>query len=116
MKEKKVAAGIAAAALAAVSLSLAAAAEEPAGYVSFTAIKSTIGQGFTVKPCQVPIYEGDKGMDVVKRAVGEDGMVFTESDYGAYVTGFADIDSEAEIPTAVAEVCPDMSPGLSVGV
>ena len=83
MKAKKIVAGVSAAALAALTLSFAAAADEPTGYVSFTAVKSVIGQGFTVEPINVPLFEGDKGVDIVKRAVGDDGVVFTESDYGA---------------------------------
>ncbi len=109
MKAKKIVAGVSAAALAAFALPFAAAADEPEGYVSFTAVKSTVGQGFTVEPVKVPLYEGDKGVDIVKRAVGEDGVVFTESDYGAYITGFADDDTGAEIPAAIAAVCTDMT-------
>ncbi|MDE6030598.1 MAG: DUF4430 domain-containing protein [Oscillospiraceae bacterium] len=109
MKTGKIVAGITAAALSAMALSFAAAADEPTGYVSFTAIKSTIGQGFTVEPVNVPLYEGDKGIDIVKRAVGDGGVVFTESDYGEYVTGFADVDTGAEIPAEIAAVCPEMT-------
>lgn len=109
MKAKKIVAGISAAAFAALTLSFAAAADEPEGYVSFTAVKSTIGQGFTVEPVNVPLYKGDKGVDIVKRAVGEDGVAFTESDYGAYLTGFADGDTGAEIPAEIAAVCPEMT-------
>lgn len=109
MRTGKIVAGVTAAALSAMMMSLAAAADDPAGYVSFTAIKSAVGQGFTVIPGSVPIYEGDKGVDIVKRAVGEDGVVLTESDYGAYITGFADTDTGAEIPAEVAAVCPEMT-------
>lgn len=109
MRTGKIAAGVTAAALSAMMMSLAAAADDPAGYVSFTAIKSAVGQGFTVIPGSVPIYEGDTGVDVVKRAVGEDGVVLTESDYGAYITGFADKDTGAEIPAEIAAVCPEMT-------
>lgn len=109
MKTGKIVAGITAAALSAMALSFAAAADEPTGYVSFTAIKSAIGQGFTVEPVNVPLYEGDNGIDIVKRAVGEDGVVLTESDYGAYITGFADTDTGAEIPAEIAAVCSEMT-------
>ncbi len=109
MRTGKIVAGITAAALSAMMTSFAAAADDPAGYVSFTAIKSAIGQGFTVEPVNVPLYEGDKGIDIVKRAVGEDGVALTESDYGAYITGFADVDTGAEIPAEIAAVCPEMT-------
>lgn len=109
MRTGKFAAGITAAALSAMMMSFAAAADEPTGYVSFTAIASAIGQGFIVMPVSVPIYEGDMGVDIVKRAVGEDGIVLTESDYGAYVTGFANTDADAEIPAEIAAVCPEMT-------
>lgn len=107
MKAEKFAAGISAAALAMSVMTFAAAAEEPCVY--FTAIKSALGQGFTVEPVSVPLYEGDKGVDVVKRAVGEDNVLLTESDYGAYITGFADTDTGAEIPAEIAAVCPEMT-------
>lgn len=109
MRTGKIAAGVSAAAFAALALTFAAGAEEPKGWVSFAALKSTLGQGFAVEPVKVPIYEGDKGADIVKRAVGEDGAVFTESDYGAYVTGFADEDTGAEVPAVIAEACPEMT-------
>ena len=109
MKTGKIVAGLTAAALSAMMMSFAAAADEQTGYVSFTAIKSAIGQGFTVEPVNVPLYDGDTGIDIVKRAVGEDGVAVTESDYGAYITGFADVDIGAEIPAEIIAVCPEMT-------
>ena len=105
MKFTKFAAGIAAAALLALT-AVSAGAEtteaEPAGYVAFTAVKSTIGQGFTVEPVSVPFYEGEKGIDVVKRAAE---IQYSESDYGPYITGFADSgDEEIILPDEIAAV------------
>lgn len=106
MKITKIAAGLAAAAVFALS-AVSAGAEatedaQPAGYVSFTAIKSTIGQGFTVEPVQVPFYEGENGLDVVKRAVDTQ---YSESDYGPFITGLADDgEDEVTLPDAIAEV------------
>lgn len=109
MRTGKIVAGVTAAALSAIMISVAAAADDPAGYVSFTAIKSTVGQGFTAFPCVVEFYEGDNGIDIVRRAVGEANVLVVESDYGAYVDGFADEDTGGEIPAEIAAVCPEMS-------
>lgn len=106
MKITKIAAGLAAAAVFALS-AVSAGAEstenaDPVGFVSFTAIKSTIGQGFTVEPVQVPFYAGENGLDVVKRAVDTQ---YSESDYGPFITGLADNgDDEISLPEAIAEV------------
>lgn len=106
MKITKIAAGFAAAAVFALAAVSAGAesteADQPAGYVSFTAIKSTIGQGFTVAPVQVPFYEGENGLDVVKRAVD---VQYTESDYGPFINGLADDgDDEIILPEGIAAV------------
>lgn len=106
MKITKIAAGLAAAAVFALS-AVSAGAEstenaDPVGFVSFTAIKSTIGQGFTVEPVQVPFYAGENGLDIVKRAVDTQ---YSESDYGPFITGLADNgDDEISLPEAIAAV------------
>lgn len=105
MKAAKIISAIAAAAVMSVA-AVSACAQEEQGYIAFTAIKSTIGQGFTAEPVLVPIYEGDTGIDVVKRAAE---VQVTESDYGAYITAFADEDSEGEIPAEIQAVCAEMS-------
>ena len=105
MKARKLFAGIiaCAAALSAASVcAYAEEAEEPAGYVAFTAIKSTLNQGFTVEPVMVPFYEGDTGIDIVERTAE---INAEESDYGSYITGFAD-DGDVEI------ILPDELEGL----
>lgn len=95
-----------AAATAASASSAASGERVRTGTAYFTAIKSTIGQGFTAEPAEVPIYEGDSGIDAVKRAAE---AVVRESDYGAYIAGFKDADSGADIPKEIAAVCPEMS-------
>ncbi len=77
-----------------------------AGHITFYADKAVIGQGYTVEPVEVPFYEGDSGIDVIKRAAD---AVVTESEYGDYISGFADEDIGGEIPAAIAEVVPEMS-------
>ena len=108
MKITKFAAGLAAAAVLAATAIYAGAESaeaEPAGYVAFTAVKSTIGQGFTVEPVSVPFYEGEKGIDVVKRAAD---IQYSESDYGPYITGFADNGGEEiYLPEEIAAVVPE---------
>lgn len=105
MKAAKIISAIAAAAVMSAA-AVSACAEEEQGYVAFTAIKSAIGQGFTTEPVLVPIYEGDTGIDIVKRAAE---VQVTESDYGAYITAFADEDTQNDIPEKIAAVCPEMS-------
>lgn len=105
MKAAKIISAIAAAAVMSAA-AVSACAEEEQGYVAFTAIKSAIGQGFTTEPVLVPIYDGDTGIDVVKRAAE---VQVTESDYGAYITAFADEDIGNDIPEEIAAVCGEMS-------
>lgn len=79
--------------------------EAPQGYVTFYCDKATIGQGLVCEPQSVPFYEGDTGIDVVQRAAD---VIVVDSEWGAYIEGFADTDTGAEIPAAIAEVCPEM--------
>ena len=106
MKAAHIFSAIAAAAVISAASVPAFAEEDGQGYVAFTAIKSTIGQGFTTEPVLVPISEGDTGIDIVKKAAE---IQFTESDYGAYITAFADDDLMTEIPEEIAAVCPEMT-------
>ena len=87
-------------------LSATAIAEEQVGTVTVYAEKSSIGQGLALFPVEVPLYEGDMGIDVVKRAA--ENVQVTESEYGDYVSGFADVDNGADIPEEVKAVCPEM--------
>lgn len=80
---------------------------ESVGTVAFTAIKSTIGQGFAVEPMLVELHEGDTGFDIIERS-GCD-FWFEDSDYGKYITAFGDTDTKSPIPDAIAEVCPEMT-------
>ena len=103
-KTRILAALLSASALCALSAT-AFAENEPQGYVTFYADKATIGQGLVCEPQLVPFYEGDSGIDVVKRAADVNAV---DSDWGAYIEGFADTDTGAEIPAAIAAVCPEM--------
>lgn len=106
MKARKLMA-IAAALGASAAVSLSAFAEPAAkGTVYFAAVKSTIGQGVCVEPVEVPFYEGDGGIDVVKRAAE---VAVQESEYGDYITAFKDEDNGAEVPGEIKAVCPDMT-------
>lgn len=108
MKARKILSLIAAAAAAAAAVSLPVSAEETQakGTVYFTAVKSTIGQGVCVEPVAVPFYEGDGGIDIVKRAAE---VTVQKSDYGDYITAFKDTDNGAAVPDAIKAVCPDMT-------
>lgn len=55
--------------------------------------KFTIGQGYVCEPVTVELNEGDKGLDVLKRAVGEENVIVTTSDWGSYISGFKDVDT-----------------------
>lgn len=103
-KTRILAALLSASALCALSAT-AFAENEPQGYVTFYADKATIGQGLVCEPQLVPFYEGDTGIDIVKRAADVNAV---DSDWGAYIEGFADTDTGEEIPAAIAEVCPEM--------
>lgn len=108
MRFTKMIAAFAAAAVAASAASFCVSAEEntPAGYIYFEAEKSTIGQGFTVVPTKVPFYEGDTGLDVVERAAE---VLTEETEYGAYISAFADEDTDTTIPEEIQAVCPEMT-------
>lgn len=84
----------------------ATAVSAAADTVSFTAIMSTIGQGFAVEPVQVEFEAGDNGLSVVKSAAD---ILYSESDYGPYITAFANEDADVEIPAEIAQVCPEMT-------
>ena len=103
-KTRILAALLSAAAVCALSAT-AFANEAPQGYVTFYADKATIGQGLVCEPEAVPFYAGDKGIDIVKRAAD---VNVVDGGWGAYIEGFADADTGAEIPAAIAEVCPEM--------
>ncbi len=99
------AAAAAAVTLSAVTFSVSA-EDGAAGYVYFMAEKTTIGQGFVVMPEKVPFYEGDSGIDIVRRAAD---VITEDTGYGDYITAFADEDLETNIPDPIAEVCPEMT-------
>lgn len=91
----------------AAAVSLNAFAEPAAkGTVYFAAVKSTIGQGVCVEPVAVPFYEGDGGIDVVKRAAE---VTVQESEYGDYISAFKDTDNGAAVPDEIKAVCPEMT-------
>lgn len=61
--------------------------------VTVSVEKFTIGQGYVCQPVTVELNEGDKGLDVLKRAVGDDKVIMTSSDWGSYISGFKDKDT-----------------------
>ena len=103
-KTRILAALLSASALCALSAT-AFAEDTPQGYVTFYADKATIGQGLVCEPEAVPFYESDTGIDIVKRAAD---VNVVDGGWGAYIEGFADTDTGAEIPAAIAEVCSEM--------
>lgn len=62
-------------------------------YVTLSVEKFSIGQGYVCEPVRVEIFEGDMGMDVIMKAVGEENVFTNDSGYGAYISAFADEDS-----------------------
>lgn len=106
MKTRKLLAVIAALGTSA-AVSLCAFAEPAAkGTVYFAAVKSTIGQGVCVEPTAVPFYEGDGGIDIIKRAAE---VTVEKSEYGDYITAFKDEDNGAEIPDEIKSVCTEIT-------
>lgn len=79
-------------------------AEEADGFVTVSVEKFSIGQGYVSQPKTVPFYEGDNGIDIVKRAVGEENVVVTDGGWGSYISGFVDSEGEVVLPDCVAEV------------
>ncbi|MBQ8378505.1 MAG: hypothetical protein IJX42_05165 [Oscillospiraceae bacterium] len=79
-------------------------AEEADGVVTVSVEKFSIGQGYVSQPKTVPFYEGDNGIDIVKRAVGEENVVVTDGGWGSYISGFVDNEGEIVLPDCVAEV------------
>lgn len=73
-------------------------AENPDGYVTVCVEKFTIGQGYISVPQKVSFYEGENGIDLVKRAVGEENVQATSSDWGSYLSGFADDGGKVLLP------------------
>lgn len=106
MKKAKILAVFAAAATAAATSLCAFAQPTEKGTVYFAAVKSTIGQGVCVEPVAVPFYEGESGIDVVKRAAE---VTVTESEYGDYITAFKDADNGVDVPEEIKAVCPEMT-------
>ncbi|MBQ9947970.1 MAG: DUF4430 domain-containing protein [Oscillospiraceae bacterium] len=106
---KCIAASLLSAAVMAGASVCAFAQEQPEGYIVFAADKNTICQGFVTEPVRVPFYEGEKAIDVVKRAAD---VIVTESDYGDYISAFADPSPEEDImfiefPSQLLEVMPE---------
>ena len=61
--------------------------------------KFTLGQGYLIEPTVVPAEKGETVEAVVKRfldsKVGSDGYIFTDSQYGAYLSGIIDASMSA---------------------
>ncbi len=68
-------------------------AEAVHDYVYVAVEKFTIGQGYVFAPEKVPLQEGDTGLDVLKRAVGEDNIIGSGEQWGYYIEGFKDVDA-----------------------
>ena len=79
-------------------------ADGPDGYVTVSVEKFSIGQGYVSEPTRVPFYDSDNGIDIVKRAVGEDKVIVTDSSWGSYISGFSDVNGETHLPDCVAAV------------
>lgn len=102
MNKKKIVAVFAATAIA-TTLSLGVSAQtEEQSYVYFIAEKSVLGQGLTVEPVKVPVNEGDKGIDIVKKAAE---IEYSDTGYGPYITAFKDTDTGAEVPKVIKDAC-----------
>lgn len=94
-------------------------AEETNGTVTVVAEKTTLGQGFVIEPVQVELYDGDTGIDVVKRAAEKSGVevVYSDTGYGPYITAFSDTDSEngVNLPDEIAAVVTELTDRTAEG-
>lgn len=59
------------------------------GYVYVTVERFTLGQGLAEEPMKIGYHETESLEDILKRGLG-DNMVFTESSWGAYFSGYVD--------------------------
>ncbi len=88
---------------------------EPAGYITMTAEKFVLGQGFVKEPQSVPFYTGESGVDITKRFLGNGninagkGLTSSASDY---VSSIADSGSEeADIPQYISDAVKALGKG-----
>ena len=88
---------------------------EPAGYVTMTAEKFVLGQGFVKEPQRVPFYMGESGVDITKRFLENEninagkGLTSSSSDY---VSSIADNGSEeADIPQYISDAVTALGKG-----
>lgn len=92
MKLKKIAGAIAVVSMiASISVVGASAAEKelPAGYVTVSVEKFTLGQGFILEPVKVPFFEGETGSDITDRAIGKENVNMGNGT-GSYISSIAD--------------------------
>ncbi len=56
----------------------------PSGYIYLTIEKSTLGQGYLMKPCKVPYYEGETLADVMNRTFNINRIEYDLGNYDQY--------------------------------
>ncbi|MWV47181.1 DUF4430 domain-containing protein [Paenibacillus sp. HJL G12] len=78
---------------------------EPAGYVTLSVEKFTLGQGYVSEPVKVPFYEGENGAALITQFLGEGNYDHTgniESSF--YLAAIKDNDtSEAHVPQYILD-------------
>jgi len=79
-------------------------AATPAGYVTLSVEKFTLGQGYYREPVKVPFYADDNGASVLTRALGTDNIGYTGSiDSAFYLLKVKDDASEIHIPQYILD-------------
>ena len=84
-----------------------AASKQWGGYVYLTIEKLTLGQGCIEEPVKVPVYKKETMEELVQRVYGSK-LLFTETEYGPYLSGVVDNGEPegwktSDIPKAVTD-------------
>ncbi|HBL83592.1 MAG: hypothetical protein A2Y17_09375 [Clostridiales bacterium GWF2_38_85] len=90
--------------LMATLLVTAVSAQTDGGYVYITVEKFAVGQGYILEPTRLALEDGDTAWSVLVRAMGEDNLIVTESEWGNYLSGVKDNETrEANIPQFIID-------------
>lgn len=86
-------------------LAFAPAAEDmPAGYITLSVEKFTLGQGYLAEPQLVPFYDGDTLASLTASTLGEDNIRYTGSiDSSFYLSAVRDDEDTLNVPAFILE-------------
>lgn len=75
----------------------------PAGYIYLAIEKSTLGQGYFMKPCKIPYYEGESLADVMNRNFNINRIEYDLGNYDEYYLAgiYESVQKKVELPVYV---------------